>query len=346
MGRVGNVSAMADLLARLLVLSLAVNVTGFAQDSVPWHDPSKHIVQFVTVEKGIRLEVLDWGGAGRPLVLLAGSGNTAHIFDGFAEKLSGACCHVYGITRRGFGASTHPDSGYDQQRLADDVLQVLDALKIVAPVLAGHSMSGEELTTLGDEHSDRLAGLVYLDATADPTDYPGSSAAYMTLFNKLPAAMRANGSQPDASDLRSFQAFHDFKVRQNGFEYPESQLRASFDQNPDGSVGSYNTPDKVHNAIGRGALPRDYSRIRVPILAFFSSLSINYRYQTKNAQERTTIEEFEAATEVYVDRNKKNLLKAKGGVRIVDLPQGDHYLFLSNEADVLREMRVFLATLP
>lgn len=216
---------MADLLTRLLVLSVAVTVTGFAQDSVPWHDPSKHTMQFVTVEKDIRLEVLDWGGTGRPVVLLAGSGNTAHIFDGFAEKLSGACCHVYGITRRGFGASTHPDSGYDQQRLADDVLQVLNSLKLVAPVVAGHSMSGEELTTLGDEHSDRLAGLVYLDATADPTSYPGNSAAYMALFNKLPAAMRANGSEPDASDLRSFSAFHDFKVRQNGFEYPEATAR-------------------------------------------------------------------------------------------------------------------------
>ena len=65
---------MANLLARLLVLSLAVTATGFAQDSVPWHDPSKHTVQFKTVEKGIRLEVLDWGGAGRGLILLAGAG--------------------------------------------------------------------------------------------------------------------------------------------------------------------------------------------------------------------------------------------------------------------------------
>src|SRR5208283_2282695 len=326
-----------------LVMCLAPTVPG--QQAAPWHDLSKHTVQFVTVEQGVRLEVLDWGGTGRPIVLLAGSGNTAHIFDDFAEKLSGACCHVYGITRRGFGASTHPDSGYDQQRLAGDVLQVLDALKLVAPVVAGHSMSGEELTTLGDEHSDRLAGLVYLDATADPTDYPGNSAAYMALFNKLPAAIRANGSPPDAPDLRSFQAFHDFKVRQNGFEYPEAELHNTYNRNPDGSVGSGNAPDKVHFAIGRGALPRDYSRIRVPILAFFSSLSINYRYQPKDAQERTAIEEFDAATEVYDVRNKKKLLKAEGGVRIVDLPQADHYLFLSNQADVLREMRAFIAGL-
>jgi hypothetical protein len=77
--------AMANFFARFLVLSLAVSLTGFAQDSAPWHDPSKHTVQFVTVEKSIRLEVLDWGGTGRPVVLLAGSGNTAHIFDDFAE---------------------------------------------------------------------------------------------------------------------------------------------------------------------------------------------------------------------------------------------------------------------
>jgi len=110
-------------------------------------------------------------------------------------------------------------------------------------------------------------------------------------------------------------------------------------------VGSYNTSDKVHNAIGRGALPRDYSRIVVPILAIFGTLSINYRYQPKDAQERAAIEEFDAATEVYVNKYRKNLLKAKGGVRMVDLPHADHYVFLSNEADVLREMRAFIAGL-
>ena len=35
-------------------------------------------VQFVTVEPDVRLEVLDWGGSGRPLIFLAGNGDTAH----------------------------------------------------------------------------------------------------------------------------------------------------------------------------------------------------------------------------------------------------------------------------
>ncbi len=122
-----------NLLIRLLILGLAVSATGGAQESAPWHDPSKHQVQFVTVDDGVRLEVLDWGGSGRSVVLLAGLGFTAHVFDGFAEKLTDSY-HVYGITRRGYGASSQPASGYTEQRLAEDDLRVLDALKLVAPV--------------------------------------------------------------------------------------------------------------------------------------------------------------------------------------------------------------------
>jgi len=99
----------------LLLLGLATSATSRAQKSEPWCDPSTHKVRFVTVEKGVRLEVLDWGGSGRPLVLLAGLGFTAHVFDGFAEKLTDSY-HVYGITRRGYGASSRPASGYTEQR--------------------------------------------------------------------------------------------------------------------------------------------------------------------------------------------------------------------------------------
>ena len=58
---------------------------------------NKPRIQFVTVDEGVRLEVLDWGGTGSPLVLLAGSGNTAHVFDGFADRLI-PLAHVYAIT--------------------------------------------------------------------------------------------------------------------------------------------------------------------------------------------------------------------------------------------------------
>jgi hypothetical protein len=80
-----------------------------ATSQTAWRDPSPHRMQLINTTNDIKLEVLEWGGSGRPLVLLTGRGNTAHIFDGFAQKLNTAF-HVYGITRRGSGASSTPNS--------------------------------------------------------------------------------------------------------------------------------------------------------------------------------------------------------------------------------------------
>ena len=119
----------------------------------------------MTVDHDVKLEVLDWGGpsTGRTLVLVPGLGNTAHIFDVLATKLT-ARYHVVGVTRRGFGDSSAPASGYGADRLGDDVLAVIDALKISKPVLAGHSLGGEELSSIGSRYPERVAGLIYLDA--------------------------------------------------------------------------------------------------------------------------------------------------------------------------------------
>ena len=146
------------------VFLAVASALAFAQETAAWRDPSPHRVQFVDVDENVRLEVLDWGGAGRPIVLLSGLGNTAHVFDDFAPKLT-ADYHVYGITRRGFGASSAPASGYAADRLGDDVLAILDSLKLTKPVLAGHSIAGEELSSVSSRHPDRVAGLVYLDAS-------------------------------------------------------------------------------------------------------------------------------------------------------------------------------------
>src|SRR5882724_7097507 len=65
----------------------------------PWRDPSPHTVRMVAIAAGVSLEVLDWGGIGRPLVLLAGLHNSAHVFDDFALSFTDSF-HVYAITRQ------------------------------------------------------------------------------------------------------------------------------------------------------------------------------------------------------------------------------------------------------
>lgn len=66
-----------------------------AQDTSPHRE-------MIAVDQDVKVEVLDWGGTGRPLMLLAGKGFTAHEFDQFAPTLTNSY-HVYGITRRGYG---------------------------------------------------------------------------------------------------------------------------------------------------------------------------------------------------------------------------------------------------
>jgi hypothetical protein len=83
-----------------------------AMNNVCKFDTSGHKVSFVTVEPGVQLEILDWGGTGTPLVLLTGLGDNAHVFDQFAYQFNDRF-HVIGITRRGFGRSSQPAHGYD-----------------------------------------------------------------------------------------------------------------------------------------------------------------------------------------------------------------------------------------
>jgi non-heme chloroperoxidase len=129
----------------------------------PWRDPSPHQVRFVTVAPNVNLETLDWGGRGRPVVLLAGGGNTAHVFDDFALKLTGRY-RVYGITRRGSPPSSVPEEGYSGDQMGNDVLAAIDALGLKRPVLVGHSFAGQEMSNVATRHPERVAALIYLDA--------------------------------------------------------------------------------------------------------------------------------------------------------------------------------------
>jgi non-heme chloroperoxidase len=74
--------------------------------SGPLQDSFPHEQRFITVAEGVKLEVVDWGGTGRALILLAGLDDDAHVLDAFASPLA-PTYHVYGITRRGVGHRAH-----------------------------------------------------------------------------------------------------------------------------------------------------------------------------------------------------------------------------------------------
>jgi non-heme chloroperoxidase len=325
----------------LFLLSSAAAARG--QDASTWRDPSPHQTRFVSVEAGVELEVLDWGGRGRPLVLLHGSGTSAHNFDELAPKLT-RTFHVYGVTRRGHGRSTHASSGYSDQRLADDVLRVLDTLALERPVLAGHSMGGGELTTLGRQHSNRLGGLIYIDALADPRDGPDSEPNLRTLSQRLPAGMQPE-PEPRGT-ARTFAGYREWQFRTMGFRFPEADLKNVFAGGADGAMGRYVSPPSIFNAIGEGQIRRDYRGITVPVLAFVEAPRRTYdaaldRYQVKNDDERKAIEAFQSALAVHLARWSSNLTEHVRDVRLVPLAGAGHFMHLTREAEVLREIESF-----
>src|SRR5512136_1680257 len=113
----------------LLPLVAATSAACRSPDAAAWHDPSPHKVSFVQVAPGVRLEVLDWGGSGPPLVFLAGLQDVAHGFDDFAPRFTDTH-HVLAVTRRGYGASSRPPAGYDAATRVADLTAVLDSLHL------------------------------------------------------------------------------------------------------------------------------------------------------------------------------------------------------------------------
>ena len=328
----------------LAVLGVPVLARDLSQTNAAWRDPSPHHVRWITVDSSVRLEILDWGGSGPPLVLL-GCYMSAHMYDEFAPKLTNQF-HVYGITRRGIGASEKPTTGYTVQRSADDVLEVLNSLNIQKSLLVGHSCAGQILTMFAPQHSDRLHGLVYFDGPGDPTMTPADVGAPMPDPAMLP---RPSRSSP-AADNTSFEALRVTQRSTRGWAFPEAELRQQYVANSDGSVGRSLLSPVIRRAITMDARVKpDYSGIRVPVLAIyqrepaFEEVAANFLI--RNEQERAALRQEYAATRALYVRWQRDLLASVPTARIVELQGASLYMFLSNEAEVLREIRAFAATL-
>lgn len=309
-----------------------------------WRDPSPHQVRFIIVDSSVRLEVLDWGGTGRPIMFLS-CYLTGHAFDDIAPKLTDRF-HVHAFTRRGFGASDRPPTGYELQRSVDDLLETIDALKLRKPILIGNSCAGWTQTLLAVQHPDRLGGLVYLEAADDPM---------LTLADyNLPAVDEGKlpkRREQQALDYSSFDAYRRTQKARSGVAFPEAQLRYGFAVKPDGSLGPELMSPTVRRAITTGARSKpDFGRVRVPVLAVFRTPhpfeEIARGYVIENDVQRTALRQSTEVERLMTTRWENDLRAAIPAAKIVELPGASLYMFLSHEADVIRELRAFADTLP
>jgi non-heme chloroperoxidase len=313
-------------LAFLLIASLWLSAYTYAQT-----DLSPHKVQMVTVEPGVRLEVLDWGGSGRPLIFLAGAGDTAHRFDRFAPQFTRQH-HVYGITRRGSGASGSPapaNGNYSADHLGDDVLAVMKALDIDRPVLVGHSIAGEELSSVGSRFPDKVSGLIYLDAAtdfalADP-EHP-LLAVEMNDIKRRIDEIEAGGVDEKKKLLELEAAVARFGTV---LHHDNAEVADMPPLPPRSPIGA---------ALNFGM--QKYTSIPVPALAIYACPH-NWDRLPNSPRKTALIADDKARCTAWADNFRRGVPNA----HIVIIPNADHYVYLSNEAQVISEMNKFLSTL-
>jgi pimeloyl-ACP methyl ester carboxylesterase len=309
-------------------------LSGFPLRGQQAPDTSPHKVQFVTVEKDVRLEVLDWGGAGRPLIFLAGMGNTAHNFDAFAPKFT-AKYHVYGITRRGFGDSSKPvptATNYTADRLGDDVLAVIDALQLNRPVLVGHSFAGEELSSIGSRYPEKVAGLIYLDAAYGFAFYDRAHPVMEIEMNDVKKQI----DQIEAGGVDEKKSLLELEASVSQFE------KTLHDSNVNiASMPPIPPRPPIQAALNFGV--QRYTRIPVPILAIFAC---PHNWDRAFRNDPALKAQRMAADRAWCSAQANAFAAGVPSAHVVRLPNADHYVFNSNEADVLREMNTFLAKLP
>ena len=305
--------------------------------SVRAQDRSPHQSRFVTVEPNVQLEVLEWGAHGQPIILLGGLGATAHSFDEFAPKLA-AFYHVYGVTRRGFGHSSAPRHGYDADELGDDVLAVIDSLGLNRPVVAGHSIAGEELSSIGFRHPEKVSGLIYLDAGYDYAFYDPSYGHTTIDLNEIVRQLDRIRIGSPATTAERRQAMR--SLSDTTLPALLKQFQWKLDQPVPAKPGGQPPMDRSARAVLLGQ--RKYVTIRGPVLAIFAEPGEAPPGFDKDTAMRAMVAEVDAATAKQVVAFERGVPQA----RVVRIPRANHFIYRQHEAFVVKEIRAFIDGLP
>ena len=298
--------------------------------------PVVPIARQIEVEPGVRLEVLDWGGSGRAIVLLGGYGRTAHDFTTFGPALA-AHYRVFSITRRGFGESSKPPSGYSADRLADDVLAVIDSLDLASPIVAAHSLGGEELSSIGSRHPDEVGGLVYLDAGygyAFYNEQDWSNRQFVDM-NEVTRGLRdltrslESGRAEHVHQLVDRLLSTDLPALRETLERVQATTPRVSENPPRGFA--MRLSDGVDRMMFEGL--QRFTRVQAPVLAI---------YALKGTTDTAVVNAWLTGRRPEI----MALKRAAPHARVVIYPEASHDVFRSREQDVIREMREFIAELP
>ncbi|WMJ81647.1 alpha/beta hydrolase [Clostridium sp. MB40-C1] len=125
---------------------------------------------YVRVEPNVKIYVEDLNPDGKKTILfLHGWPGSHKLFEYQFDQLPKMGYRCIGIDQRGFGESDKPYTGYDYDRLSDDVRSVVDALKLKNFILTGHSTGGAIAIRYMSRHKEHEVSKLALFAAAAPS---------------------------------------------------------------------------------------------------------------------------------------------------------------------------------
>jgi pimeloyl-ACP methyl ester carboxylesterase len=292
---------------------------------------------------GVKLHYIDWGGTGRPLVLLAGLGDTAHLYRSLAPRLASRF-RVVGLTRRGHGRSGKPDSGYDLDTFVQDIHRFLDRLGMERAILVGHSFAGLEMPRFAIKYPGRVEAIVYLDALFPRLD-PEPDLSGDPIWSVV------STGGPTAEDLASRETYLAYYKRARPAwariwcEAMEADLMDKIRIKDDGSL-EFDHDDELMNQIYREVWPArnpDYARVEAPMLAIVPD------GKTHQAVPLDASEEFKLAADHYwqevllpwIRQRTAAFRHTAPTARVVELDSPYHHIFLAEEDQTLQAINDF-----
>jgi non-heme chloroperoxidase len=218
-------------------------------------------------------------------------------------------------------------------------LAVVDDLGIAPPVLVGHSLGGQELSSIGSRHPEKIAGLIYLDAAYQYAYYDRSKGFLDIEVNEvrrrleqLELGKRPPNPKPLIDELLQTslpELERTLRQTQERFKDAPVQPPASTKERP--------PIPPIIAAMNRGS--RRYTDIRAPVLAISAFEDVNglggspgrADVERRNQMKRDQAGTFQAGVP---------------SARVIRLENASHDVLQSNESQVLREMIDFIRSLP
>jgi pimeloyl-ACP methyl ester carboxylesterase len=291
-------------------------------------------VSFVEGVTNNKIEVLDFGGKGQPIIFLAGLGNSAHVFVDFAPKFKDKF-HVFAMTRRGFGASEQTSHGYVVDTLAMDILSVIKSLKLKKVILIGHSIAGDEISKFASTYHNEVDKVVYLDAAYDRSNL---IQLWGPFFGLTPT--------PNSTDSSSLKNLQDFTLRTSGVMFPDDEFRNVCVFSKEGRFQKDVTPFEVQLRVVMGVGKPNYKGIKCPALAIYvTGTSVKTFFPFYDSLSAENKKKAEAGFSILENYGKKQMeifetQVAKGVVKGIE--GANHCIFLSHPKETEDLIRAFL----